>query len=279
MRLGVNDAIAKMESFMQDYPDFNLLLKAISPKGKSKGSLYLVGKIPDVDIPVYEKWDATDSKQAAALDRQASTDQEAQGDAEAIAAGNTVVDVEEKEYETTLSPSGKIAFSGKWNLELQQPIDGKAKDDAGNKWDGQWDENGEFINGFGYKKLGDGAEWRGGFLRGQPAGSGKYKSATITFNGEVETVNKTSQIAPVDGTINQKWESEEVPNKFDSFVGEIANGKRTNGKLTRYKTQSGITSEYIFTGTFLPNEEPKDGNLTKDGKPFATYANGVFTNI
>jgi hypothetical protein len=273
----INNAIETMESFIKDYPDFAALSEAISPKGREKGRVVVAGAgYGGANLDVYEKWDATDSKQADALSGQAMADQAEQGDAEEIAKGNTVVDVEEKEYETTLSPSGKIAFSGKWNLELQQPIDGTAKDDAGNEWDGQWDENGNFMNGVGYKKLDSGAEWRGGFLRGSIKGYGEYSSPNLKFTGTMNVVNK--EIAPVKGTINYKWESD-VPGKWNSFIGDIVNGKWNNGTQTRYKSESGKIVEYIYKGTYITDSEPKDGNVTKDGKPFGTYANGVFTNI
>jgi hypothetical protein len=274
----INDAIEKMESFIKDYPDFNALSKAISPKGVSRGRIYVTGPgVQETDMSVYEKWDATDSKQAAELENQGYKDQSAQSDAEEIAKGNTVLDVEEKEYETTLSPAGKITFTGKWNLELQQPVDGTATDSVGNEWDGQWDTNGNFINGVGYKKLSGGAEWRGGIVRGFIKGYGEYKSPNLQFTGTMNVINK--QITAVTGTQNEKWESE-VPGKWNSFNGDIANGKKVDGELTRYTSESGKTVEYIFTGAFDSNQEPKDGEVIKDGdyaNPYGTFANSVFT--
>ena len=276
----INNAIETMESFIKDYPDFAALSKAISPKGREKGRVVIAGAgYSGANLDVYEKWDATDSKQAAELSGQAMADQAEQGDAEEIAKGNTVVDVEEKEYETILSPSGKIAFTGKWNLELQQPIDGTAKDDAGNEWDGQWDTNGTFINGVGYKKLSDGAEWRGGIVRGSVKGYGEYSSPNLQYTGTMTVVN--NQITSVKGTISDKWPSPSpVSGKFNSFVGEIVNGKRYEGQLTYYVSESGKTVEYIFNGTFDANQKPKDGEVIKDGdyaNPYGTYANSVFT--
>ena len=279
----IDAAINIMESFVNYQTNFSALSKLLAPKAdisvtainfETKDNPSMQQKLKS-----WVTWDATDVKQAFAIKKQIDTDLDAQGDTAAIAADNTVVDVNAKEYETTLSPSGKIAFTGKWNLELDQPIDGTAKDAAGNKWNGQWDANGEFTNGVGYKKLSDGAEWRGGFLRGYPTGTGKYKSATITFDGEVEIVNK--MVAPIDGKIYEKWPSPApVSGKFNSYAGDIANGKRVDGALTYYVSESGITVEYIFTGTFDSNEQPKDGEVIKDGdyaNPYGTFANSVFT--
>lgn len=275
----INDAIEQMESFIQDYPDFAALSKAISPKGESRGRVYVMGPgLQSNEIKVYEKWDATDSKQAAALEKQSYDDQEAQSDADAIAAGNTIVDVQDQEYETADSPTGKIMFTGQWNLETQQPIDGVATDEAGNKWEGVWNEKGQFITGTGYRKIGDG-EWRGQMIKGFAKGYGEYKSPNIYFEGLV--TNQNGQLDPVKGTINRKWQSETVPGKFDSFVGEIVNSKWYEGEWTRYASESGKIVEYIFKGSFNPTTEtPKDGEVIKDGdyaKPYGEYVDGDFT--
>jgi len=276
----INDAIEQMESFIQDYPDFDALSKAMSPKGQTKGFVQVMGAgYSGPDLVDYEKWDGTDSKQAAALSTQSDAEQTAQADAAAVAAGTTMVDQTDKEYETADSPAGKIMFTGKWNLETQQPIDGVATDEAGNKWEGVWNENGQFITGTGYKKIGDG-EWRGQMIKGFAKGYGEYKSPNIYFEGFV--TNQNGQLVPEKGNINRKWQSETVPSNFDSFNGEIVNGKWYEGEWTRYDSESGKIVEYIFKGSFNPTtpETPKDGEVIKDGdyaKPYGEFANGVFT--
>lgn len=275
----INDAIEQMESFIKDYPDFDALSKAMSPKGQTKGIVQVQGaSYSGPDLLTYEKWDGTDSKQAAALVAQSDAEQSASTDAAAVAAGNTIVDQTDKEYETADSPTGKIMFTGQWNLETQQPIDGVATDEAGNKWEGIWNEKGQFITGTGYKKIGDG-EWRGQMIKGFAKGYGEYKSPNIYFEGLV--TNQNGQLVPVKGTINRKWQSETVPSKFESFVGEIVNSKWYEGEWTRYASESGKIAEYIFKGTFYPTTEtPKDGEVTKDGdyaKPYGEFHDGVFT--
>jgi hypothetical protein len=272
----INDAIEQMESFIQDYPDFDLLSKAMSPKGQIKGIVQVTGAgLAVSNLPVYEKWDGTDSKQAAALDAQSYADQAAQNDAAAVAAGTTIVDVQDQEYETADSPAGKIMFTGKWNLETQQPIDGVATDEAGNKWEGIWNEKGQFITGTGYKKIGDG-EWSGQMIKGFAKGYGEYKSPNISFTGYV--TNQNGAVVPVKGNENIKWQSETVPSKFESFKGELVNGKWYEGKWIRYASESGKIVEYVYTGTFNPTtpETPKDGSVTRDSKIFGTYTAGVF---
>ena len=167
-------------------------------------------------------------------------------------------------------------FTGKWNLETQQPIDGVATDEAGNTWEGIWNENGRFFTGAGYRKLSNGDEWSGGIIKGFIKGSGEYKSPNFSFIGKV--TNENGQLVSVKGTINRKWQSETVSSKNDSFVGEIVNGKWYEGKWIRYASESGKIVEYVYTGTFNPTtpETPKDGSVTRDSKIFGTYTAGVF---
>lgn len=274
----INNAIESMELFLQDWPDWLTLSKILSPKAVAQPRVRFSGLSGDELIDA-EKWDGTDSKQAAAIAAQSDAEQTAQSDAAAVAAGNTIVDQTDKEYETADSPSGKISFTGQWNLATQQPIDGVATDEAGNTWEGVWNEEGQFITGTGYKKIGDG-EWRGQMIKGFAKGYGEYKSPNIYFEGYV--TNQNGQLVPVKGTINRKWQSETVPSKFESFNGEIVNGKWYEGEWTRYASESGKIVEYIFKGTFNPTtpETPKDGEITKDGdyaKPYGEFNDGVFT--
>jgi len=274
----INNAIESMELFLQDWPDWASLSKILSPKATKQPRLRLSG-LADKELVAAEKWDGTDSKQAAALSAQSDAEQSASTDAAAVAARTTMVDQTDKEYETVDSPTGKIMFTGKWNLETQQPIDGVATDEAGNTWEGVWNEKGQFITGTGYRKIGDG-EWRGQMIKGFAKGYGEYKSPNIYFEGYV--TNQNGQLVPVKGTINRKWQSETVPSKFESYVGEIVNGKWYEGDWTRYASESGKIIEYIFKGTFNPTtpETPKDGVVTKDGdyaKPYGEFVDGVFT--
>lgn len=273
----INNAIESMESFLQDWPDWAALSKILSPK-QTKQSRVRMSGLDGIELLNAEKWDATDSKQAAALAGQAAEDQAAQSDAEAIEAGNSIVDVQDQEYETTDSPTGKIMFTGKWNLETQRPIDGVATDEAGNTWEGIWNENGQFFTGAGYRKLSNGDEWSGGIIKGFIKGSGEYKSPNFSFIGKV--THENGLVVPVNGNINQKWQSETVPSKFESFKGEIVNGKRYDGSWVRYVLESGKIVEYVYTGTLTSTadgEMPNNGSVTKDGKLFGTYNAGVFT--
>lgn len=273
----INNAIENMESFLQDWPDWLTLSKTLAPNAGAQPRVN-VGGIDSMELPAAEKWDGTDSEQAAAIAGQADAEQAAATDAEAIEAGNTIVDVQDQEYETTDSPTGKIIFTGKWNLETQQPIDGEATDEAGNTWEGIWNENGQFFTGAGYRKLSNGDEWSGGIIKGFIKGSGEYKSPNFSFIGKV--TNENGLVVPVTGNINQKWQSETVPSKFESFKGEIVNGKRYDGSWIRYDSESGKIVEYVYTGTLTPTadgEMPNNGSVTKDGKLFGTYNAGVFT--
>lgn len=275
----IETAIALMESFINDFPDWERLTNAISPKSKKRDSVLLAGTGQDTAKRMeYEKWDATDSSQSVAIQNQMLQQQSSQSDAEAIASGTTAVEVENKEYETKWSPTGIITFTGKWNLKTQTPIDGVATNSVGDEWDGQWDENGKFFSGQGYIKYQDGREWRGSFNRGVPAGPGKFISPTITFEGTVKTVN--GEIIPLKGYQIQTIESA-VPGKKDSIEGTIENSKLTKGTWIRYALESGKTAEYKFTGTFTldGNETPLNGDVQKDGKPFGKFENGVFIKL
>lgn len=274
----INNAIESIETFLQEWPNWPVLSKILAPKAGAQPRVRVVGSgDPTVEASA-EKWDATDSKQAAALAGQSDAEQAAQADADAIAAGNSIVDVQDQEYKTTDSPTGKIMFTGKWNLETQQPIDGVATDEAGNTWEGIWNENGQFFTGAGYRKLSNGDEWSGGIIKGFIKGSGEYKSPNFSFIGKV--THENGLVVPLNGNINQKWQSETVPSKFESFKGEIVNGKRYDGSWVRYVLESGKIVEYVYTGTLTSTadgEIPNNGSVTKDGKLFGTYNAGVFT--
>jgi hypothetical protein len=68
----IDDAIAAMESFLNDWTDWKALAKAIAPNPVSSGGLFMAStNTTEKSVEEYEKWDATDSKQAAELSVQA----------------------------------------------------------------------------------------------------------------------------------------------------------------------------------------------------------------
>jgi len=282
----IDDAIAAMESFLNDWTDWKALAKAIAPNPVSSGGLFMAStNTTEKSVEEYEKWDATDSKQAAELSGQAIANQAAEEDASLIAAGQNLVEVEDYEYETADSPTGKISFTGQMtmpspeDLIKQTPFQGYATDADGRSWLGTWNENGNFKTGTGYKKFEWGGEWTGGIVNGFISGTGTLSTADSTYTGIIKVdKNNNNKIVMKNGTFNSKWTSNEGgSDKEDSYSGKVVDGKWTDGTWTKWIMKNGVASKFIYTGTFSANNIPNNGTVTDEaGKQTGKFVNGVW---
>jgi hypothetical protein len=309
----IETAIALMESFINDFPDWRELTKVISPKSKKGGFVALSGiSGADADIQAikYEKWDATNSKQAAEIEAELLGKQ-ANADDAAYQAEQGFVEVVDQPYKYN---GVNYIFNGKWNKDTEQPIEGVLTDsidtDAEERFNGVWDENGVFKTGKGIFKSSTGT-FDGVIINGKPNGYGVYTmNSGYVFTGNVKPAGsgfrmhkgkivygnfanrETSEYFYFNGTfgpdgdtqtgeMQRSWKSNQPdsdPNKLSYFDGNVSGGNRTNGDLYTYKLENGKSVEYIFTGTFS-NNAPNSGTVTKDGQDFGKFENGVFTTL
>jgi hypothetical protein len=309
----IETAIALMESFINDFPDWKELTKIISPNSKQRGFL-AIGGTGTGDFAIksveYEQWDATNSKQAAEIQNQMTGQRDAEG-AAADQAAQGFVDVVDQPYKYN---GVNYIFNGKWNKDTEQPIEGVLKDstdtDAEERFNGVWDENGVFKTGKGIFK-GSNGTFDGVIINGKPNGYGVYTmNSGYVFTGNVKPEGsgfrmhkgklvygdfanrETSEYFYFNGTFGpvgdvvagesqRSWVSTETdsdPNKLSYFDGNVSGGVWTNGDYYRYKLENGKSVEYMFTGTFSDNK-PYSGTVTKDGQDFGKIENGVFTTL
>jgi hypothetical protein len=303
----IDEAIELMESFINDWPDWNKLDKNLSPGVKlDAGSVYVMGDAELIKTSEAQAWDATDSKLADKLQDEFYGAAERESDA-AAQAQQGWIDAVDQEYEYN---GVKYIFNGKWNKETNTPVEGIVTDGSGEEiFNGVWDENGVFKTGSGLWR-GSISIWNGVIINGKPNGYGtltydtgyvftgnvksddtgvKLKKGKIVFGNftNYETspyyfFNGTFSDNKVDiGVLQESWKSTDPnhdPNKLEYFDGNISGGKWTTGDWHIHLMENGTSVTYVFSGTFSDNK-PYNGTITKDGVDFGKYENKIYVKI